>query len=465
MKLLTQIFLFLLILANTSFAYIIHEFSIYGGGGINALLYNKSEGYEKIELGEHFGLGYAFFISEKLSLMSGAEMAFYSAERKIKTRLKTSNGKDPEYDHDYELRSLQKNVEEKASAMFLQIPLMLQFSTSQFYAAAGGKIGIPLSASQNSFIGSMTNSRYYPFEDIEYGGDTHKFLGLGTFEDVESEENISLNTAFFVSAETGLKWKLSETYRLYMGIYFDYGLTKLSEDYGAMAVGAKIKVSFGNDHVAKEMRLKTAQKIADSLAMVKVMNEAPAALKIAEERFNAIKAKENEELRKKAEREADRLAALKAAEARENKIAATELQEEIDAIQNQILNDFIMQQVEPNEEQRTNLDKIVALLQKYPKLDFFINGHTCDIGDEVTNYRMGMERAKSVQRYILDKGINKSRILGVESKLHYEPLVPNTSEENRKKNRRVEIVIKDSERKIKPQDTEAEQKTEDCGCP
>jgi anti-sigma factor ChrR (cupin superfamily) len=65
---------------------------------------------------------------------------------------------------------------------------------------------------------------------------------------------------------------------------------------------------------------------------------------------------------KAAQKTADSLAAIKAAEARENKIAATELQAEVDAIQNQVLNDFHIQQVEPNEEQKINLDKIVALL-------------------------------------------------------------------------------------------------------
>jgi len=479
MKLLTQICLILLTLTSSSFAYITHEFSIYGGGGISTLLYNKSEGDEKFGLGGHFGLGYAFFFSENWGILSGAEMAFYNTERKVKTRTKISEHKDPEYEHidprsDYYLNSFQENIEEDATAMVLQIPMMLQFSTGSnhlFYAVAGGKIAVPLNATQKSFIGSITNSRYYPIEDIEYFPDTHGFLDdIGTDENKKSKEDVSLKTAFFASAETGMKWKLSESLRLYTGVYFDYGLTDFSEEYGAMAVGAKIKLSFGSDPVVEEERRKAAQKTADSLAAVKLMEEAPAAMKIAEERFAAIKAAENEERRKEAEREAARLAAIKAAEARDNRIAATELQAEIDAIQNQVLNDFHLQQVEPNAEQKLQLDKIVGLLQKYPQLDFYINGHTCDLGEEVTNYRLGMERAKNTQKYILEKGIDKGRILGIESKLHYEPLVPNTSEENRKKNRRVEFLIENSDRKIEAKNTETDEKTkenektEDCIC-
>jgi outer membrane protein OmpA-like peptidoglycan-associated protein len=473
MKLLKQICLiFLLALASSSFAHIIHEFSIYYGGGISTLLYSKNEGDENFGLGGHFGFGYAFFFSENWGILSGAEMALYNTDRKVKTRMKDSTGIDPEYMHAFEFRSLQNNIEEEATAIVLQIPLMLQFSTGsnhQFYAAAGGKIGVPLKASSKSFIGSMTNSRYYPHENVEYA-DTHEFLGLGTFKNIESKEDISSKTMFFASAETGMKWKLSESMRFYTGVYFDYGLTAFSEEYGAMAVGAKIKFSFGSDPVAEEERRKAAEKTADSLALAKAREEAPAAIKAAEKRFAAIKAAEDEERRKEAEKEAARLAAIKAAEARDNRRAATELQAEIDAIQNQVLNDFHLQQVEPNEEQKLQLDKIVGLLQKYPQLDFYINGHTCDLGEEVTNYRLGMERAKNTQKYILEKGIDKGRILGIESKLHYEPLVPNTSEENRKKNRRVEFLIENSNRKIETKNvetdekTEENKKTEDCIC-
>ena len=480
MKLSTQICIIFLLTASSTFARIVHEFSIYGGGGISTLLHNKNEGDEKFGTGGHFGLGYAYFFSENWGIMSGAEVAFYNINLKVKTRMKDSIGIDPEYMHTFEFRSLQNNVNENTSATVLQIPLMLQFSTGlkhQFYAAAGGKIGVPLSATQKSFIGSMTNSRYYPQENAEYAG-THEFLGLGTFKNTKTKGDISSKTALLVSAETGMKWKLSESLRLklklseslrfYTGVYFDYGLTDLSEEYGAMAVGAKMKISFGS--VSLEERRKAAEKTADSLAFAKTIEDAPASIKAAEKRFAAIKAAEDEKRRKEAEeteeaeREAARLAAIKAEEARENRIAATELQAEIDAIQNQVLNDFQLQQVEPSEEQKLQLDKIVELLQKYPQLDFYINGHTCDLGEEVTNYRIGMERAQNTYNYVLEKGIDKERILGIESKLHYEPLVPNTSEENRKKNRRVEFLIESSTRKTEPKNAEADEKTGECVC-
>jgi outer membrane protein OmpA-like peptidoglycan-associated protein len=87
------------------------------------------------------------------------------------------------------------------------------------------------------------------------------------------------------------------------------------------------------------------------------------------------------------------------------------------------------------------LDQKITLLQNYPDFRFYIYGHTCDLGGPEANERLGMERAKNARDYMVSKGIEESRILGIGSKLDTEPLIPNTSEENRAMNRRVEIVI------------------------
>jgi len=120
---------------------------------------------------------------------------------------------------------------------------------------------------------------------------------------------------------------------------------------------------------------------------------------------------------------------------------AAHLQARIDSIQNQVLNDYHLTQTKPNEKQIPALDAIVALLKDHPELRFYINGHTCDQGDKEINRIIGYERAKAAKDYVIAKGIDEKRILGIGSKLYYEPLVPNTSEENRRKNRRVEFVI------------------------
>ncbi|MCB0602352.1 MAG: OmpA family protein, partial [Saprospiraceae bacterium] len=67
-----------------------------------------------------------------------------------------------------------------------------------------------------------------------------------------------------------------------------------------------------------------------------------------------------------------------------------------------------------------------------------ITGHTCDLGPEASNYHLGMWRAEVVRDYLTKLGVDPGRIT-VASKGENDPMVPNTSAENRKKNRRAEI--------------------------
>jgi len=55
--------------------------------------------------------------------------------------------------------------------------------------------------------------------------------------------------------------------------------------------------------------------------------------------------------------------------------------------------------------------------------------------------RIGQERADLAKDYLVENGIAPSRIQTF-SKGKTEPLFPNSNEVNRKKNRRLEIVIK-----------------------
>jgi len=54
---------------------------------------------------------------------------------------------------------------------------------------------------------------------------------------------------------------------------------------------------------------------------------------------------------------------------------------------------------------------------------------------------VGLARANTVKNILMDMGVPESQIT-TETKYYLEPLVPNTSEENRAKNRRREIIIK-----------------------
>lgn len=85
-------------------------------------------------------------------------------------------------------------------------------------------------------------------------------------------------------------------------------------------------------------------------------------------------------------------------------------------------------------------DKMVNALKSHPDRVVLIIGHTCDLGSLETNKRLGQQRAEAVKAELVKRGVNPAQIR-TESRWYKEPLVPNTSEENRKKNRRVEIKV------------------------
>lgn len=87
------------------------------------------------------------------------------------------------------------------------------------------------------------------------------------------------------------------------------------------------------------------------------------------------------------------------------------------------------------------LDRAIETLERSPGLGIVIEGHTDDRGDADYNLELSRQRAESVRRYFIDHGLPEERLEAV-GKGETEPLVPNDNEQARRKNRRVELVVK-----------------------
>jgi len=86
------------------------------------------------------------------------------------------------------------------------------------------------------------------------------------------------------------------------------------------------------------------------------------------------------------------------------------------------------------------LDEDVRMLKSSGRYRVSIEGH-CDVrGSDAYNMRLGQERADSVYNYLLKQGIAADRMDTV-SFGRSKPLLPNTTEANMAKNRRVELKI------------------------
>lgn len=105
---------------------------------------------------------------------------------------------------------------------------------------------------------------------------------------------------------------------------------------------------------------------------------------------------------------------------------------------NNIFFDFDKAVLKP--ESFPELNRLVKLMKEQPTMKVEVDGHTCDIGEEQYNLGLSERRARAVQKYMVEKGIEAARI---EVKFFGEsrPAVPNTNRETRRQNRRVEFKI------------------------
>ena len=91
-------------------------------------------------------------------------------------------------------------------------------------------------------------------------------------------------------------------------------------------------------------------------------------------------------------------------------------------------------------EGEAELDKLVETLMSSKEYNIVVGGHACDLGSDKYNMQLSEKRAQSVIKYLLSKGVNNAYI-GSHNYGESKPAVPNTSEDNRKKNRRVEWEV------------------------
>jgi OOP family OmpA-OmpF porin len=95
------------------------------------------------------------------------------------------------------------------------------------------------------------------------------------------------------------------------------------------------------------------------------------------------------------------------------------------------------------------LDEVVTVLKDNTKFKIEVQGHTDDLGSAVYNKQLSQQRANSVVKYLVSKGIAQDRLVpkgyGME-----RPLVPNTNNANRQINRRVQFIRVEDEPKPTP---------------
>lgn len=87
-----------------------------------------------------------------------------------------------------------------------------------------------------------------------------------------------------------------------------------------------------------------------------------------------------------------------------------------------------------------HLGKLAGFLNKYPERTTLIEGHTDSVGSDDYNQGLSQRRADAVKSYLVAQGIDASRVVA-SGKGESTPVGNNASATGRQQNRRVEVII------------------------
>lgn len=94
------------------------------------------------------------------------------------------------------------------------------------------------------------------------------------------------------------------------------------------------------------------------------------------------------------------------------------------------------------QESYIEIQKIANSLIQSKKIKIEVRGHTDDVGSDDDNLKLSEQRANSVKKVLITMGVDANRIR-TKGFGETKPIVPNTTSENRAKNRRTEFVVVD----------------------
>ncbi|SDC52046.1 Outer membrane protein OmpA [Algoriphagus faecimaris] len=101
---------------------------------------------------------------------------------------------------------------------------------------------------------------------------------------------------------------------------------------------------------------------------------------------------------------------------------------------------FDFDKFELKQESMTSLRRLVKFLEENPNVNIMISGHTDNVGSATYNEALSLQRAKSVQAYLVSHEIHPARV-ATEGMGDSQPMVPNDSPQNQALNRRITIRV------------------------
>jgi outer membrane protein OmpA-like peptidoglycan-associated protein len=387
--------------------------------------------------------------------------------------------------------------------LMLQFQTPLANGGHQFFDMAGAKLGVQLRSTYEAktnlytwYYDYKSNQEFRP-NPADYGNPYLEDLGCFNRLDYSTgKQKNQFRMAGLAVAEMGIKWRLNSGQSLYTGLFLDYGFNNISkqkdnqffqfdpvstrmtsnsvltsqyahngaavksftEKVSPVAFGIKIRLGINMCKAPKRVKEyipapAPTTKCCDCCHCAchccchtqKSIAECPKAEQhtcgdsaLAQAPMSVPDSSQGENIL----RDTDSYQPRTQLEVSEYRRAVAEYGD---------LADLLILELDGYEIDQTKLSPImermlnakIAELQKYnsSKYEIIVEGHTCDLGSEVYNLKLGLKRAQVVREHLVKKGFNRSNVIVV-SKGERTPIIANNSEIHRKINRRVVFLVR-----------------------
>lgn len=420
------------------------------GAGQHRINYAPENGTVKPGFGFTGNLTYNYFFAPNWGFGTGIAVQTFKSTATLNF-MSTTPSVDTDGDS-FDYRANFNNWQESQKMLMLEIPIALnyrqQFGDNLGILISGGtKISLPVRSVYETVGGEITTTGYYPQWNVELSGMPQH--GFDTYSEFPSSD-IDAKLNFSLFANLGALYKISEKMDLYIGAYVNYGLSDVfnAVDREVYQVNEGIyNGTLASNQISKANLVSVGVKVGINLRLFSKNNDhavMPVQLEIPYSEQLPVEPVKIEIIPDKEEVES--IATDTISEEPTETVTIVVVEEEIDwrliASQkaSQIGHHFNKNNSSLDDNSDTSLSELSEIIKNNPDINLLIIGHTCDLGSEEINQRLGLRRAESLKEKLIEQGIPASRIT-TESRYYLEPLVPNTSEENRAKNRRVEVKI------------------------
>jgi outer membrane protein OmpA-like peptidoglycan-associated protein len=475
----------------------LRELSIFFGEGLSGIYYNiNNGGVSKMTTGVNFGAFYTYFMHNNVSISGGVGLAFYNTTAALPTQYSYTKQKSVLNDVDqmYLQRFLSGYVEQQ-NIMTLNVPVMVTYvSDYKFYARAGFQLGIPMRATYTASNASILQGYQFKlpsgyksamiYETFDAGSE---LIEAGDFHMTPRiTDYIDVKLSVILSVEAGLRFEIVPRHYLYTGVFFDFGVNNLVVKNDKDFIRGEAGISyprtdrfslnnFSTNSLLNSREFVTTRFITDSRKEITDAPEKPrnafvngshlmsVGLKLtyafsvvptvatssvgtseAATPWQNISDKLDRLMTSNSSKETTRIERTEIRETAgkntKSKKVLTKAQRTkfIRTIQRPLMG-FTPRQTTLSAEQKNELNRKATALRQMDKEKIVLYGYTSDVGGEATS--IGMKRANAVKSYLVKRGVKAGNI-SVVSRGQENPIAPNTNNENRSKNNRVEFMMK-----------------------